>query len=50
MWVDLKSWLIGYQRGYKYDARVYRLDSSSSGIKAKTEKLKLALGASNCSY
>ena len=43
-WVELKHWLIGFQRGYKYDAGFYLRDSSSVGIKPDVEKLKLAHG------
>ncbi len=44
-WVELKHWLIGFQRGYKYDAGFYLRDSSSVGIKLDVEKLKLAHGS-----
>ena len=43
-WVELKHWLIGYQRGYKYDAGFYFRDPSSVGIKPDVEKLMLAHG------
>ena len=43
-WVELKHWLIGYQRGQKYDAGFYLRDSSPVGIKLDVEKLKLAHG------
>ena len=44
-WVELKHWLIGYQRGYKYDAGFYLRDPSPVGIKPDIEKLKLASGS-----
>lgn len=43
-WVELKHWLIGNQKGYKYDAGFYLRDSSPVGIKPDVEKLKLASG------
>ncbi len=43
-WVELKHWLIGLQRGDRYDANFYFGDSSSVGIKPDVEKLKLASG------
>ena len=44
-WVEVKHWLIGYQRGYRYDAGFYLRDSSSVGIKPDVEKLKLTSGS-----
>ena len=40
-WLELKHWMIGYQKGYKYDAGFYLRDSSSVGIKPDVEKLQL---------
>ena len=44
-WVELKHWLIGYQRGTRYDAGFYLRDSSSVGVKPDIEKLELASGS-----
>lgn len=38
-WVELKHWLIGYQKGKKYNAQFYFGDASSVGIKQDVEKL-----------
>jgi len=39
-WIELKHWLIGYQRGTKYNAQFYFGDpSSAAGIKPDVEKL-----------
>ncbi len=38
-WIELKHWLIGYQKGYKYNAQFYFGDPSSVGIKPDVEKL-----------
>ena len=38
-WIELKHWLIGYQRGTPYNAQFYFGDSSSVGIKPDAEKL-----------
>ena len=44
-WVELKHWLIGHQKGYKYDAGFYLRDRSWVGIKPDVEKLKLTSGS-----
>lgn len=38
-WIELKHWLIGYQKGSRYNAQFYFGDSSSVGIKPDVEKL-----------
>lgn len=38
-WIELKYWLIGYQKGTKYGANFYFGDPSSVGIKPDVEKL-----------
>jgi len=38
-WIELKHWLVGYQRGIPYNAQFYFGDSSSVGIKPDAEKL-----------
>ncbi len=38
-WIELKHWLIGYQKGVKYNAQFYFGDPSSVGIKPDVEKL-----------
>jgi hypothetical protein len=38
-WVELKHWLIGYQRGTRWGARDYFGDASSVGIKPDAQKL-----------
>ncbi len=38
-WIELKHWLIGYQKGTKYNALFYFGDASSVGIKPDVEKL-----------
>ena len=43
-WVELKHWLIGHQKGSKYNVGFYLLDSSN-GIKPDVEKLKLTSGS-----
>ena len=43
-WMELKHWLIGYQKGQKYDAGFYFRDPTSVGIKPDVEKLNLTAG------
>lgn len=43
VWIELKHWLIGYQKGSKYDTIFYFGDSSSVGIKPDVEKLSKIL-------
>jgi|GEM_PF-1691910 len=43
-WIELKHWLIGYQRGTQYNAQFYFGDTTSVGIKPDAEKLS---GVSN---
>ena len=43
-WVELKHWLIGHQKGSKYNAGFYLRDPSG-GIKPDMEKLKLTSGS-----
>jgi len=38
-WIELKHWLIGYQRGTPYNAQFYFGDPTSVGIKPDAEKL-----------
>ncbi len=38
-WLEIKHWLIGYQKGYKYNANSYFRDPTSVGIKPDVEKL-----------
>jgi len=38
-WIELKHWLIGYQKGYKLNAQFYFSDPTSVGIKPDVEKL-----------
>ena len=38
-WIELKHWLIGYQKGTRYNAQFYFGDPSSVGIKPDAEKL-----------
>jgi hypothetical protein len=38
-WIELKHWLVGYQREIPYNAQFYFGDSSSVGIKPDAEKL-----------
>lgn len=38
-WIELKHWLIGYQKGVKYGSQFYFGDTSSAGIKPDVEKL-----------
>jgi hypothetical protein len=38
-WVELKHWLIGYQKGTRWGARDYFGDASSVGIKPDVQKL-----------
>ena len=38
-WLELKHWLIGYQKGYKYNTQFYFGDPSSVGIKHDIAKL-----------
>jgi len=38
-WIELKYWLIGYQKGTRYGAVFYFGDASSVGIKPDVEKL-----------
>lgn len=56
-WIELKHWLIGYQRGTQYNAQFYFGDRSSVGIKPDAEKLSeisngskffLVLTTANC--
>ena len=44
IWVELKHWLIGEQKGVRYDSGFYFRDPSSVGIKPDVEKLQLASG------
>jgi hypothetical protein len=39
VWLETKHWLIGYQKGCKYEAPFYFLDSSSTGIFQDVRKL-----------
>jgi len=39
VWLELKHWLIGYQKGAKYIAQTYFGDPTSVGIKPDVEKL-----------
>lgn len=39
VWIELKHWLIGYQKGYKYNSQFYFGDPTSVGIKSDAEKL-----------
>lgn len=39
VWIELKHWLIGYQKGNRYNAVFYFGDASSVGIKPDVEKL-----------
>jgi hypothetical protein len=38
-WIELKHWLVGYQKGTKYNAQFYFSDPSSVGIRSDAEKL-----------
>jgi len=38
-WIELKHWLIGYQKGVKYDASFYFGDPTSVGISQDAKKL-----------
>ncbi len=38
-WVELKHWLVGYQKGVKYDASFYFSDPTSAGIVQDAKKL-----------
>lgn len=38
-WIELKYWLIGYQKGTKYNANFYFGDPTSVGVKPDVEKL-----------
>lgn len=40
-WLEIKHWLIGYQKGYKYNANFYFGDPTSVGIKPDVEKLSV---------
>ena len=42
--VELKHWLIGYQKGYKYNANFYFRDPTSVGIRPDAERLSSVLG------
>lgn len=39
LWLEIKHWLIGYQKGSKYNSSSYFGDPSSVGIKPDVEKL-----------
>jgi hypothetical protein len=39
VWIEIKYWLIGYQKGSYYNANFYFGDSSSVGIRPDIEKL-----------
>jgi len=39
VWIELKHWLIGYQKGTRWTANSYFGDASSVGIKPDVEKL-----------
>lgn len=39
LWIETKHWLIGYQRGTRWNANSYFSDASSVGIKPDVEKL-----------
>ncbi len=39
VWIELKNWLIGYQKGTRWKANSYFGDASSVGIKPDVEKL-----------
>ena len=41
VWLELKHWLIGYQKGTKYIAQTYFVDPTSVGIKPDIEKLRI---------
>ncbi len=43
-WLEIKHWLVGYQKGCKYDALFYFRDSSSVGIAQDVRKLVNILG------
>ena len=43
-WVELKHWLIGNQKGDRYNAGFYFGDGSSVGIRPDVEKLALTSG------
>ena len=43
-WVELKHWLIGHQKGTKYDASFYFKDKRKAAIKSDVEKLKQVSG------
>jgi len=40
-WLELKHWLLGYQKGYKYNAQFYFGDPTSVGIRPDIEKLTI---------
>ena len=44
MWVELKHWLVGDQKGTRYGAGFYLKDPSSVGIRPDVEKLKRVNG------
>ena len=44
VWMELKHWLIGKQKGNTYDARFYFRDKSSVGIRPDAEKLSRMQG------
>ncbi|MFC1846379.1 hypothetical protein ACFLYM_03055 [Chloroflexota bacterium] len=39
IWLEIKHWLIGYQKSYKYNSRFYFGDRSSVGIKPDVDRL-----------
>ena len=43
-WIELKHWLIGNQKGTKYDASFYFNDKRKTAIKSDVEKLKRVSG------
>ena len=41
LWIEIKHWLIGYQKGTRWTASSYFVDTSSVGIKPDVEKLTM---------
>lgn len=39
LWIEIKHWLIGYQKGTRWNASTYFADASSVGIKPDVKKL-----------
>ncbi len=40
-WLEIKHWLIGYQKGCKYDALFYFKDPKSAGVSVDVKKLAM---------